>query len=173
MNFTHHTIFYNYKMKIRNILRLPISEQKKYAWYSLSLLSNQDSFSRVFFWFLPTHYAAGLSWCIQVACEENPSRLEKLTARREGSKWAVGSIYRFVDSFFSASVSCLLDGKTRHHLRQARRLFWVLFQPLDRLHRRVKKRRQSNEQFIIARVRIEFLQYQKYRTTVGLQNWWC
>lgn len=140
----------------------------------LTLSSNQDSVSRAFL-FLPTHYAAGLSWCIQVACEENPSRLEKLTARREGSKWVVGSIYRFLDSFFSAPVSCSLDGKTRRHLRQARRLFWVLFQPLDRLHRRVKKQRQSNEQFIIAGVRTgtEFLQYQKYRATVGLRNWWC
>jgi len=72
-------------VKIRNVKNARTTQYIQIEKVCLTLSSNQDSVSRVFL-FLPTHYAAGLSWCIQVACEENPSRLEKLTARREGSK---------------------------------------------------------------------------------------
>ncbi|KAL0117740.1 hypothetical protein PUN28_008855 [Cardiocondyla obscurior] len=78
----------------------------------------------------PAHYAAGLSWRIQVACEENPSRLEKLTARREGSK------PRWENQTPPTSSSEIILSP--------------FSQALDRLRGRAKKRRRSNERFIIS-----------------------
>lgn len=132
----------------------------------LTLSSNQDSLS--FF------ISSGTLCSRIIVVHSSNVRRKSSTARktdsaRRGSKvscWINLSVLLFFRS-------CLmLDEKTRRHLRQARRLFWVLFQPLDRLHR-VKKRRRSNEQFIIAPgcTDTEFLQYQKYRA-IRLQNWW-
>lgn len=61
---------------------------------------------------------------------------------------------------------CSLDKGTRRHLRQAPRLFRVLFQPLDRLHLAVMNNLSSS----LRCPRTKFLRYPKYRPAIRREN---